>query len=164
MWLSRYVLWAHYADHEYTNGQFSFLPSSWKWDTGTMMFFSPSVSDSGSYADAAFLSFRVWTACLWMRSLTPPCMCMSPQSTAPTSSWASMTSVKRIFSVTWLWSWKGRSSGPTGLCWPHAVNTSGRHWLDRRKMTWWSACLRRYSSLVCLRGCSWRLTNLETVS
>lgn len=110
---------------------------------------SPSLCDSDR-GDPASLSFRVWTACLWMRSLTPPCMCMSPQSTAPTSSWASMTSGKRIFSVTWLWLWRGRSSGPTGLCWLHAVNTSGRRWSDRRKMTWWSACRRRYSSLVWL--------------
>lgn len=126
------------------------FPSSWLLTGG------PRSDDGPPYflchlrdTDPAFLSSRVWTACLWMRSLTPPCMCMSPQSTVPTSSSASMTNGKRTSSVMWLWSWRGRSSEPTGPCWPRAANTSGKPWSDRRKMTWWSACLKRYGYLVC---------------
>lgn len=60
-----------------------------------------------------------------------------------------MTSGSRTFSVTWRWSWRGRSSVPTGLCWLPAASTSCRPWLGRRKMTWWSACRKRYSMSPC---------------
>lgn len=60
-----------------------------------------------------------------------------------------MTSGSRTFSVTWRWSWRGRSSAPTGLCWLPAASTSCRPWLGRRKMTWWSACRKRYSMSAC---------------
>lgn len=88
--------------------------------------------------------FRAWAECPWMRSLKPPCMCMSRRFIVPISSSASTTSGSRISCAMWLSWWRARSSAGTGPCWLPAVSTSSRRWWARRKMAWSLASLKRY--------------------
>lgn len=79
-----------------------------------------------------------------MRSLKPPCMCMSRRFIVPISSSASTTSGSRISCAMWLSWWRARSSAGTGPCWPPAASISSRRWWARRRMAWSLAFRKRY--------------------
>lgn len=97
---------------------------------------------------SVFIS-RVWAECPWMRSLKPPCMCMSRLYIVPISSSASTTSGSRISCVMWLFWWRARSSVATGLCWLPVVNISFRHWWVKWRMAWLLAFQKRYVPQTC---------------
>lgn len=93
---------------------------------------------------------RAWAECPWMRSLKPPCMCMSRRFIVPISSSASMTSGSRTSCAMWLSWWRARSSAGTGLCWPPAASISYRRWWARWRMAWSLAFRKRY---ICHTRC-----------